>query len=737
MAQFQTQIRRVRWSAWFLGASNALTVALSVPVVLPALASLPSCGRADVAAVALIALISCARILAMARIGFHQKASALTILSPDSNSDPSIRQERRRRYRNWLWWTRFAAVITVLQFIGAAYYLFTLTKMVYQNAVSTSCVPELFSSGIKWQRITVFLFMSIVIYVAPVQFVTGSDVLRWRSFYSTEDYAWKAHYREVFDNGIRQALCCLGRFNYLSALDEDEVYSVAEFLGDLVTYRASGRGHLEFLAGLALLHRYSSSSKLCEEPLPVPMERIQEAGLFHPFAEAAYTGLLLDVGRNPLFFPLSWLRRQGIFSPWARNSLPLLEGDNWWRGHAAAFLKYVELASDVLRKGRVNQEKCKAAYFIVVLHHLRTVVIAVRGTETPEDLITDGLCRECSLYEGDLDGLVNFCHDGDHIPLTMKKIEASSPVHYAHSGVVEAARDLFMQVEGNSIDGGFLSSLLGSGCECDGYSMRIVGHSLGGAIAALLGIRLHRQFPNLHVYAFGPLPCVDLVVADACKDFITSIVYNDEFSSRLSVGSIMRLQAAALQALSQDGIMDLTTLSKLSRQFLFLNICQENMDDPNLPQSQNATRQESSWKVGAKRCNHRTCSAETLSSYTNMFTHSTDMYLHDDPITQFMEAVPCSGSESSLNLPEMFLPGLLIHIIPHMDDLNMSFWTRWRTWDTSCTYKAYIAKRESFRDFIVSPSIFLDHLPWRCHKALKALSKVQSLEVLPDKLQIV
>ncbi|CAH9136566.1 unnamed protein product [Cuscuta epithymum] len=199
----------------------------------------------------------------------------------------------------------------------------------------------------------------------------------------------------------------------------------------------------------------------------------------------------------------------------------------------------------------------------------------------------------------------------------------------------------------------------------------------------------------------------------------------------------MRLQAAALQALSQDGIMDLTTLSKLSRQFLLLNICQENMDDPNLPQSQNATRQESSWKVGAKRCNHRTCSAETLSSYTNMFTHSTDMNLHDDPITQFMEAVPCSGSESSLNLPEMFLPGLLIHIIPHMDDLNMSFLTRWRTWDTSCTYKAYIAKRESFRDFIVSPSIFLDHLPWRCHKALKALSKVQSLEVLPDKLQIV
>ncbi|RVW63221.1 Retrovirus-related Pol polyprotein from transposon RE1 [Vitis vinifera] len=34
-----------------------------------------------------------------------------------------------------------------------------------------------------------------------------------------------------------------------SALEEDEVYSVARLLGDLVAYRASGTGHLELLAG--------------------------------------------------------------------------------------------------------------------------------------------------------------------------------------------------------------------------------------------------------------------------------------------------------------------------------------------------------------------------------------------------------------------------------------------------------------------------------------------------------
>jgi len=52
------------------------------------------------------------------------------------------------------------------------------------------------------------------------------------------------------------------------------------------------------------------------------------------------------------------------------------------------------------------QTKREAAYFVVVLHDLSTVVIAIRGTETAEDVITDGLCKECNLTMDDLDGLI-------------------------------------------------------------------------------------------------------------------------------------------------------------------------------------------------------------------------------------------------------------------------------------------------------------------------------------------
>lgn len=52
-----------------------------------------------------------------------------------------------------------------------------------------------------------------------------------------------------------------------------------------------------------------------------------------------------------------------------------------------------------------------------------------------------------------------------------------------------------------------------------------------------------------------------------------SIVYDNEFSARLSVRSIMRLRAAAIMALSQDTTADATMVFRLARRFLCANKC--------------------------------------------------------------------------------------------------------------------------------------------------------------------
>lgn len=731
------ELKKLRRSAVILGVSNALIIILGTVIVIVAHST---CGKnADSAPVFVIMMVSFIRIGAMIGTGIAQQHTASSILTCQSNlpdSQAAIRHQRRRKYRRLLLWTRIASVITMLQLLGAVFLLFSLTNLLHRDTASSNCLRGILSNGSKWQRDILILFMVIVSYVAPVQCFAGADVLRWRSFYATEDNAWRAHYREVFDHGIREALCCLGRVKYLTVLEEDEVCSVAQLLGDLVTYRASGTGHLELLAGLALLQNRCSSSKSYEESMVVPMERMHKAAFYHPFAEAAYTGLLLDIGRNPMLFSCSWLYRQGILAPWLWNRRPLLEGDNWWRGHAAAFLKHVHLSEHMLRKGRVNQGKCKAAYFIVVLHNVKSVVIAVRGTETPEDLITDGLGRECCLTEEELDSLLN----GNHCDPCIRQRVVSSTPHYAHSGVVEAARDLYMQVDGNCGDDGFLSSLLGVGCECEGYGVRIVGHSLGGAIAAVLGMKLRKQFPDLHVYTYGALPCVSLVVADACSEFITSIVNNDEFSARLSVASIMRLQAAALKSLSEDGTVDITTILKLAHHFTSLNVCQ---NDGESSMNSLAARSSCTNQINHSQLENGLAKREPgssvlhsddeigLSESSNCFSSpfecsTSDATPFNDPLTEFMEAVPSLENKSSLSIPELYLPGLIIHIVPQKDGLRKPLWKRWRTWDRRCKFRAYVAKREAFKDIIVSPYMFLDHLPWRCQNALENIVKTRS-----------
>ncbi|CAK8574434.1 unnamed protein product [Lathyrus sativus] len=751
-------VRKLRRVGIVLGISNALVFLIGALLISQ---TYLLCDLRSLLPFAAVSFAAAIRIIVMFQTAVAQQSAATFILDDDSSSTTDrllLRYHQRGRYRNWLWWSWCTVALTVIQFLCATYLVSKSAVYFAKDTAPAVCLLEL-GWNLHWRNHALLsIFMVLVCLVALAQCFAGSDVLRWRSFYESHHNAWKSHYREVFDNGLRETLCCLGRVKYLTAKEEDEVYSVARLLGDLVAYRASGTGHMELLAALALLQHNQKSSESSEGSMDAPETRVKEAATLHKFAEAAYTGPLLDVGRNPLMFLCLWLYRQGVLSPWARNRRPALEGDNWWRGHASAFLKYTNLPPEALRHGRVNQAKCEAAYFIVVLHHLQTVLITIRGTETPEDLITDGLCKECTLSADDLSGLINsnYIHHETH-----KNVTSTFP-HYGHSGIVEAAREVYMQIEGNPGEHdtesyGLLSKLLGFGCECFGYNVRIVGHSLGGAIAALLGIKLYNRYPNLHVYSYGPLPCVDLVVANACSSFITSIIYGNEFSSRLSIGSMMRLRAAAITLLAQDPKADSAMIFRLARRFLFISQYERNNQEADHEVlcdiadkgSNNQVVQDASlWTEASKRDllvtadhgddddEHDEISlwADSRASdhiveinnaeFTNSF--ASDVHSRDDPVSQFIDSVPTSENQSADDPPEMYLPGFVIHIVPDKKKPQTDRKRFWRTMERDRCYRAYIANRESFNDIIVSPSMFLDHLPWRCHKALEKILKDQT-----------
>lgn len=264
---------------------------------------------------------------------------------------------------------------------------------------------------------------------------------------------------------------------------------------------------------------------------------------------------------------------------------------------------------------------------------------------------------------------------------------------------------------------------------------------------------------------------------------LCSIVYNNEFSSRLSVGSIMRLRAAAITAMSQDSETDTAMILRLARHFLHVSKYQQNgtevKDSASDVTSRAITEEklndhiyESEYRVNIKGSHffsflklnvcwkrpswlllsyhhgcvrvvtqwpkdlHRysfsiaVCNDEdqdlilwddadmedrVIQSDHDEFTNpfSNDVMSNHDPVSQFMVSVPRSESLTSRDPPEMYLPGLVIHIVPQPRSFDMPQCRGCAVQEKTQCHKAYIANRESFKDIIVSPSMFLDHLPWR------------------------
>ncbi|XP_024361395.1 uncharacterized protein [Physcomitrium patens] len=175
------------------------------------------------------------------------------------------------------------------------------------------------------------------------------------------------------------------------------------------------------------------------------------------------------------------------------------------------------------------------AYYIVVHRQRRCVVMGIRGTYTAQDVLTD-LSTHSEPFEGG----------------------------YAHSGMLSAARGLL-----NS-EGQTLHDVLQ---ENPGYSMVVVGHSLGAGTAALLSLLLREteskpsgeasrvlNIPPVMItcWGFGCPPCVDLNLANS-SSFIKNIVLQDDVVARVTPAALEDLRSEMQQTDWSQAFKDGTT----------------------------------------------------------------------------------------------------------------------------------------------------------------------------------
>ncbi|XP_051193427.1 uncharacterized protein [Lolium perenne] len=321
-------------------------------------------------------------------------------------------------------------------------------------------------------------------------------------------------------------------------------------------------------------------------------------------------------------------------------------------------LKFVK-DSSILRPG----------YYIAIDPRAKLVILGIRGTHTVYDLVTD------------------------LVALSDKKV---SPRGFStHFGTYEAAR-WYLRWELKII----------SQCleKHKDYKLRLVGHSLGGASAALLAIMLRKKSKEelgfspdiISAVGFGVPPCVSREIAESCASYVSTVVLQDDIVPRLSAASLARLRNEIIETdwekvLEKEDwkhIVDIVTNAKL---------VVTSIQDV----------------------------ANKLADYAKVVTTSasSDVTTKSPPprLQSSTEVVPKPDSEEDVYVPEdLFLPGTLYYLKRDVEVVNGSEDESYTLWRGDAG--------ENFQRILLSGNLISDHKCENIQHALRDVLKTQPLQ---------
>ena len=197
--------------------------------------------------------------------------------------------------------------------------------------------------------------------------------------------------------------------------------------------------------------------------------------------------------------------------------------------------------------GSINAPQIHVPQYIISLDHKRKLIVAtLRGTFALSDVVTSLACEPMSITINDENFQV-------HSGMFRQAQILTHSTHHFHRTVKEAMEkfaDYSLVLVGHSLGGGVASliGLLWSNLEVDKRSRG--GEQVSFWTSRESGLPSHRP---LHCYVFSS-PCV--MCADlACnvRGLVTSLVYENDFISRLSLGSVRDLKKIAWTLAGEDG----------------------------------------------------------------------------------------------------------------------------------------------------------------------------------------
>ncbi|XP_020029481.2 diacylglycerol lipase-beta isoform X1 [Castor canadensis] len=327
----------------------------------------------------------------------------------------------------------------------------------------------------------------------------------------------------VWETRMKFLCCCVGNDDHtrVAFSSTAELFSTYFSDTDLVPS--------DIAAGLALLHQQQDNISNSQDPHEVISHspgHSQEADLdaelenchhYMQFAAAAY-GWPLYIYRNPF----TGLCRIGGDCCRSRTTEYDLVGGDQLNCHFGSILQTTGLQYRDFIHVSFHDRVYELPFLVALDHRKESVVVAVRGTMSLQDILTD------------------LSAESENLDL---EIELQDCV--AHKGISQAARYVYRRL----INDGILSQAFSVAPE---YRLVIVGHSLGAGAAALLAIMLRRSYPQVRAYAFSPpRGLLSKSLYEYSQDFIVSLVLGKDVIPRLSVANMEDLKKRILRVICQ------------------------------------------------------------------------------------------------------------------------------------------------------------------------------------------
>jgi hypothetical protein len=184
--------------------------------------------------------------------------------------------------------------------------------------------------------------------------------------------------------------------------------------------------------------------------------------------------------------------------------------------------KHTPVYAKTLLKARWSSSQEEPAYYIAIDEAFRSIVLAIRGTDTFSDVFTDLSLHPTPFLGGT-----------------------------AHAGMTRAALRLYDEVR---------EMLRTARTNYPEYDLVFTGHSLGGGVASILTMKLlweddpllrlfeQHNRPKLLAYSYGTPACVSLELARKIqgsppdlRDALTTVVLGDDLVPRASAASMDRI----------------------------------------------------------------------------------------------------------------------------------------------------------------------------------------------------